>query len=369
MKKVHIFIGSLEKFQTKVPDDARNLTDVVMELDKDAKSFTIQLPNSTPPEKEPLNVTNFVIYSNEYSGVREHVVLNFANFLAQMDIEEMYLQNPPLRIIDQIEHIYSEIVEYEYEQYPSVTADTLRMINSEYPKEIIGQDDVKNNILSSIYPLLNQDNKKPVVMLFYGASGVGKTETAQFIARIMKGKLLRRQFSMYQNNEFATYLFGGSLYQGSFARDLLDRESNVILLDEFDKANPVFHSAFYQLFDEGVYEDQNYTVNVEKAIIICTSNYSSKQEIKDKLGEAIYNRFDAVIGFKTLNKQSKDILIDKYISEYPNDIMSEDQITALKNGALKCDNARSIKRLIQDAFSLVNVRKILADKPTKSEIE
>ena len=361
MKKVHIFIGSLEKFQTKVPSDARNLTDVAMELDKDAKSFTLQLPDSTPTEKEPLYVKNFVIYSNEYSGVREHVVLNFANFLAQMNIDEMFLQNPPLRIIDQINHIFKDIVECEYEQYPIVNEDTLRTINSEYPKEIIGQDDVKNKILSSIYPLLNKDNKKPVVMLFYGASGVGKTETAQFIARILKGKLLRRQFSMYQSHEFATYLFGGSLYQGSFARDLLDRESNVILLDEFDKANPVFHSAFYQLFDEGIYEDQNYTVNVEKAIIICTSNYLSQQEIKDKLGEAIYNRFDAVIGFKTLDKHSKEILIDKYISESPDNILTDCQIIALKNAALECDNARSIKRLIQDTFSLVNVRKILGD--------
>ena len=86
MNKVHIYIGSLGKFQAKVPDDARNLTDVVMELDKDAKALNIVMPNSTPPEKEPLYVRNFVIYSNEYSGVREHVVLNFANFLAQMKL-------------------------------------------------------------------------------------------------------------------------------------------------------------------------------------------------------------------------------------------------------------------------------------------
>ena len=51
---------------------------------------------------------------------------------------------------------------------------------------------------------------------------------------------------------------------------------------EFDKAYAVFHSAFYQLFDEGIYEDQNYRVDVRHAIIICTSNYKSKDEIKEK---------------------------------------------------------------------------------------
>ncbi len=67
------------------------------------------------------------------------------------------------------------------------------------------------------------------------------------------------------------------------------------MLDEFDKANPVFHSAFYQLFDEGVYEDQNHKVNLDYVIIICTSNYKTESEIKEQLGTPIFNRFDAVI--------------------------------------------------------------------------
>ena len=41
---------------------------------------------------------------------------------------------------------------------------------------------------------------------------------------------------MYQNNEFANYLFGGKYNEKSFAKDLIARDSNVILLDEFDKA-------------------------------------------------------------------------------------------------------------------------------------
>ena len=35
-------------------------------------------------------------------------------------------------------------------------------------------------------------------------------------------------------------------------QDLLAIDSNVLLFDEFDKALSVFHSSFYQLFDEGV---------------------------------------------------------------------------------------------------------------------
>ena len=42
-------------------------------------------------------------------------------------------------------------------------------------------------------------------------------------------------------------------------------------------------------------QDQNYRVDVRHAIIICTSNYKSKDEIKEKLGDPIFNRFDGVI--------------------------------------------------------------------------
>ena len=123
--------------------------------------------------------------------------------------------------------------------------------------------------------------QKPVVLLFYGKSGIGKTETAKYLAQIIGEPIFRKQFSMYQNNQFATYLFGGAHYEKSFAKDLLDRKSNVLLLDEFDKAHPSFHSAFYQLFDEGIYEDQNYYLTLKKSIIICTSNYTDLKDIED----------------------------------------------------------------------------------------
>ncbi len=39
-----------------------------------------------------------MINSDEYCGVREHVIINFANFIAKMDITNMYIQNPPTSI-------------------------------------------------------------------------------------------------------------------------------------------------------------------------------------------------------------------------------------------------------------------------------
>lgn len=93
--------------------------------------------------------------------------------------------------------------------------------------------------------------------MLYGPSGVGKTESAKSISKSLGGKLLRIQFSMMQNQESIDYIFGADHSKNSFARDMLGRESNVILIDEFDKVNPHFYNAFYELFDEGRYSNDS----------------------------------------------------------------------------------------------------------------
>lgn len=93
---------------------------------------------------------------------------------------------------------------------------------------------------------------------------------------------------MFQCEKFASCLFGGTHVEASFARDLLDRSSGVILIDEFDKANNIFRSAFCEVFDEGVFEDKNYRAQLGPALVICTSNYGSGEEIRQALGDALF---------------------------------------------------------------------------------
>ena len=370
MKNVTIFYGSRSEFEKIKPNsDFRSLTDMVMEIDTDSRSFIIELPDKPIPEKKKPRVENFVVGSDEYAGVREHVILNFANFLAKMEVVNLYLQNPPLSISTQITNLYpqTKIISQQYKTFSK--ADLLEL-HKNYSCYIKGQDTVCGKLLQALFPLASGSQTKPTVILFYGDTGLGKTETAQCIANILNERLFRKQFSMFQNNQFATYLFGGAHYERSFAKDLLDRESNVILLDEFDKANPVFHSAFYQLFDGGIYEDQNYSLKLNKSIIICTSNYKSEDDIKSHLGNAMFSRFDAIIHFSSLAPEAKreiaNMKYDEKIQHY-----SENDQEILRSANLrerlvcyseKCSNAREISRLIEQTFSLLLINELLGKK-------
>lgn len=105
---------------------------------------------------------------------------------------------------------------------------------------------------------------------------------------------------------------------------MLSRESNVILIDEFDKVDSNFYNAFYELFDEGRYVDTNYEVDLRHTIFLCTSNFMSDKEIKNALGPAMYSRIGSCIEYSELNKNQKIVIINKWYSEITG-ILNEDE--------------------------------------------
>lgn len=174
---------------------------------------------------------------------------------------------------------------------------------------------------------------------------------------------------MFHSDKFASYLFGGTHSEDSFARDLLDRESGVILIDEFDKAHSVFHSAFYQLFDGGTFEDKNYHVEVGPSLIICTSNYGTEDEIRRTLGDALYSRFDALIHFKPLTKTEIRKVIDRLVDDRYCKLEPDEQKrlepselkATLYPLADKSGNVRKLGKTVDEVISLQLVRALLSD--------
>ena len=368
MKQIVMFYGSDRAFTDIIPKSHRNLLSVAMQVDDESKKlvmevrgFPKQKSDSEKPKKKKPMVRNLVIFANEYNSVNEHVITNFIDFMAQLSISNMYIQNPPALLRDQVERVYGDkgIIKAEHQKYNVISEDIIRQIYTGFDRRIIGQKAVKKKLLKALYPIVDNKQNKPVVILFYGDSGLGKTETVQYVTELLGGALLRKQFSMYQNNEFSNYLFGGKHNQKSFAKDLLARDSNVILLDEFDKANSVFHSAFYQLFDEGIFEDQNYKVDVRHAAIFCTSNYHTTDEIKEKLGLPIYNRFDAIIEFDQLAGDAKMKIAEMTLRTMDKStLLPIDIRKKIISASLTMSNAREIQRLVKDTISLCEINRI-----------
>lgn len=347
---IAIYYGPLSWFQEATSGGQHeNLLEVVYEFDEARRRITHTVEGQPLPEQEEVRrLESVVAESGDFASLQEHVITNFAGLVNSLKPKLVFLHNPPLHVHKQLERVFVTTVE-RY-QYPAVTLDTLARFRDGFADQLVGQVDVKEAMLASLYPLTTDRHKKPVVLMFYGPSGVGKTETAQFVNGLLGGELLRKQFSMFHSDKFASYLFGGSHSEASFARDLLDRGSGVILIDEFDKANSVFHSAFYQLFDDGVFEDKNYRVELGRSLFICTSNYGSENEIREVLGDALYSRFDAMIRFEPLTRDEIRLVIERLVSQRFERLSAEEAL------ALDKDEIRAL--LSQAADRVANVRKL-----------
>ncbi|MDL2327895.1 AAA family ATPase [Ruminococcaceae bacterium OttesenSCG-928-A11] len=358
MNQVFIYHGPVDAFEKELPDEFYTLTSLVHDYEEARKANR--------------NITNnyydhLVAYSDAYSGITQSAVQSFSSLLSLFEIENLYLQNPPKAVYQQIKDYNTDNVHEKNFRYKTIGLKTLKAFHDGFDNNVIGQDKVMKRLLMHLYPLVGTKRKKPLVLMFYGPSGVGKTETAKYIAKLLGQKLFRKQLSMFHNEEFLNYLFGSKHSHNSFAKELLERQSNVILLDEFDKTPSVFHSAFYQLFDEGIFEDQNYAVHLNKGIIICTSNFPNLDEIQKALGDPIFFRFDGFVEFGTLSQESMIRIIDKELARQYKDISSKDRdaisIEMIREQLVQrissFDNARGISHAISDMLSYYAVRHAL----------
>ncbi|MDO5115062.1 MAG: AAA family ATPase [Synergistaceae bacterium] len=375
LKKIVFFYGPKYNFKRRLPRNTAltTISELAIYSDRKMREHTFKIQSrrandaAEKPEEKPV-VPCLVAYSEQYAAISESALHSFLSFIDQFDIESLYLQNPPAQLAAQFLNSHSRVRVIRHE-YKTLEMEGLRRINREYPHVIFGQEDVKRRLLTALYPLAAKKMSKPLVLLFYGPTGVGKSETAKYISDVVGQKLFRRQFSMFHSNEFAPYLFGGRHTGDSLAKDLMERESSVILFDEFDKPNPLFHSAFYQLFDEGIYEDRNYRAEVKEAVIICTSNYASAEEARERLGAPLFARFDAVIEFQPLTDEALEAVLEKScreaiaaLSEDERKMISEKELRgSLRPLAAGGDGVRGIQRLVREKISEALLDRALQD--------
>ncbi|MDV7102048.1 AAA family ATPase [Gordonia amicalis] len=367
--KITVYYGPLSWFDEIVGEaEDEGLLEAAFALDEKRREFRLAKDDDEDDEVEIDRPERLIAKSGDYASLNEHVISNFSGLIRTLDPEQLHLHNPPEQVRIHLQRVFSgsfnDPILYDY---PTVTKDTLKSFYDDFGSHLIGQEGVRGDLLAALYPLTRPGRKTPVVVMFYGPSGVGKTETARFVNGLLDGELLRKQFSMFHSENFASYLFGGRHSEASFARDLLDRESGVVLIDEFDKAAEVFHSAFYQFFDGGVFEDKNYRVDIGPALIICTSNYRSEKEISSALGDALFSRFDALIEFSQPSQEQVisiiDRLVDQRVAALGEDEKADLDIDQVKRYlhpiSKNASNVRKLGKLADQIISTILVERLI----------
>lgn len=173
---------------------------------------------------------------------------------------------------------------------------------AELTDQIVGQDHIMMDLASTMTTRMSKwaSSERPRgVFLFGGPTGVGKTETAVQLARILSGSannLIRvdcntLQPTGHQKTSVIWTLLGvppGYMGhgEGGLLSKVKEKPNAVILFDEFEKADSAVGKLLLQILDTGLQQDNNGTMlDFRQTFIIFTSNLGCDyQEAPPKLG-------------------------------------------------------------------------------------
>jgi ATP-dependent Clp protease ATP-binding subunit ClpA len=222
--------------------------------------------------------------------------------------------------------------------------EALRNLDVELKTVVFGQDTAIEALASAIKLSRAglRDPQKPIgSYLFSGPTGVGKTEVARQLAKVMGIELVRFDMSEYMERHAVSRLIGAppgyvGFDQGGLLTDAIDQQPHaVLLLDEIEKAHPDVFNILLQVMDYGKLTDNNgKTVDFRNIILIMTTNAGASDMNKPAMGfgrearegedtEAINrlftpefrNRLDAVVPFGGLTREILENVVKKFVQE------------------------------------------------------
>lgn len=190
----------------------------------------------------------------------------------------------------------TDLIEEQYDLYLENKDARDREYRKQYPledqlkKRIVGQLSPIHSVASAIRRKQNgwHDEDHPLVFLFLGSSGVGKTELAKTVAKCLfkddPQSFIRIDMSEFQHkHEVAKFIgsppgYVGHEEGGQLTKRLKERPNAIVLLDEVEKAHPDVLTIMLQLFDEGrITDGKGETMECKDAIFVMTSNLAQTE--------------------------------------------------------------------------------------------
>lgn len=212
---------------------------------------------------------------------------------------------------------------------------------------VFGQDKAIEQTVRAILRAragLSPEQRPSGSFLFYGPTGVGKTEVAKSLAKIMGVEFLRFDMSEYMEKHAVSRLIGsppgyvGFEQGGQLTEAVRKAPYSVVLFDEIEKAHPDIFNILLQVMDYGTLTDNTgRKTDFSNVIIIMTSNAGAFDMSKASIGFAdaaptasadkalkavenlfapeFRNRLDAMVPFHGLTEEMMLRIVDKFVGE------------------------------------------------------
>ena len=258
--------------------------------------------------------------------------------------QELSVASPRVVSVADIERIVAKIARVPVQAVSSDDKTALKNLDAELKAVIFGQDAAIDEVASAIKLSrsgLRATDKPMGNFLFAGPTGVGKTELAKQLARVLKVEFLRFDMSEYMEKHAVSRLIGAppgyvGYEEGGLLIDAIRKSPHaVLLLDEIEKAHPDLFAILLQVMDHATLTDTHGRhADFRHVILIMTTNAGARDLAARKMGffeqaagtkntgvlERMFapefrNRLDAIVHFNALGTGEIELVVDKHIDE------------------------------------------------------
>ena len=236
-------------------------------------------------------------------------VIDEAGALQRMKPEN---ERVPVIGVPEIEQVVAKIARIPPRSVSSDDKTALKNLAPELKQVVYGQDAAIEALASAI--LLSRSGlgspTKPIgSFLFSGPTGVGKTELAKQLGRIMGVPLIRFDMSEYMEKHTVSRLIGAppgyvGFDQGGLLTDAIRKQPHaVLLLDEIEKAHPDVFDILLQVMDHATLTDNNgRQSDFRHVVLIFTTNAGARDMNAARVGFGAGARSFMISGTKVGEK-------------------------------------------------------------------
>ncbi|HOM04954.1 MAG TPA: ATP-dependent Clp protease ATP-binding subunit, partial [Candidatus Kapabacteria bacterium] len=216
------------------------------------------------------------------------------NLLNELELEKAKWENEASERVfpvteDDIADVVAMMTGIPVNKIAESESNKLLKLSDELKAMVVGQDEAIEHLSKAIRRARAglKDPSRPIgSFMFLGPTGVGKTELAKALARVMfdnEDALIRIDMSEYMEKHTVSRLVGappgyvGYEEGGQLTEKVRRKPYSIILLDEIEKAHPDVFNILLQVFDDGILTDGlGRKVDFKNTVIIMTSNVGTR---------------------------------------------------------------------------------------------